>query len=109
MCCFVLWHDTIEIFLPILKVKVLNQTEIKKDKCLFLSFFNLFISLLPASQARPVVVSETQEIVVRHKPFNGVPHHVDVDGLLLQAKPKKCERIKLKSLNTTYNRQQVYR
>lgn len=70
---------------------------------MLLSLFNLFISLLSAPQARPVVVPETQEIVVRHKSFNGVPHHVDVDGLLLQAKPKKSESKSLKSLNTTCN------
>lgn len=49
------------------------------------SFFlnNLFIPLFPASQAGPVVVSKTQEIVVRHEPFDGVPDHIDVDGFLL--------------------------
>lgn len=84
--------------------------KLKKKQQTNVSFFvDLFISLLPASQAWPVVVSETQEIVVRHKSFNGVPHHVNVDGLLLQAKPKKWENNRLKSSNMAYNRQQVYR
>lgn len=49
--------------------------------------FNLFISLFPASQAGPVVVPETQKIIIGHQPFNGVPDHIYVDWLPLHSKP----------------------
>lgn len=50
---------------------------------------DLFVSLFPASQTGPVVVPETQKVVIGNQPFNGVPDHVNVDGLPLQPKPEK--------------------
>lgn len=50
---------------------------------------DLFVSLFPAPQTGPVVVPETQKVVIGNQPFNGVPDHVNVDGLPLQAKPEK--------------------
>lgn len=50
---------------------------------------NLLVSLFPASQAGPVVVPETQEVIIGHQPFNGVADHIYVDRLPLHPKPKR--------------------
>lgn len=64
-------------------------------------FFNLLVSLFPASQAGPVVIPETQKVIIGHQPFNGVPDHVYVDGLPLHPKPDRNDSDWVEALNCT--------
>lgn len=66
-----------------------------------LMVFNLLVSLFPASQAGPVVVPETQKVVIGNQPFNGVPDHVYVDGLPLHPKPERYDSHWVEALNRT--------
>lgn len=66
-----------------------------------LMVFNLLVSLFPASQAGPVVVPETQKVVIGNQPFNGVPDHVYVDGLPLHPKPERYDSRWVEALNRT--------
>lgn len=51
--------------------------------------FYLLVSLFPASQTGPIVIPETQKVIIGHQPFNGVPDHIYVDGLPLHSKPER--------------------
>lgn len=42
---------------------------------------HLFVPLLSPPQAGPVVISETQKVVVGHQALNWVTHYINVDGL----------------------------
>lgn len=64
-------------------------------------FFYLLVSLFPASQAGPVVIPKTQEVVIGNQPLNGVPDHVYVDGLPLHAKPGRHDSQCVSVLNGT--------
>lgn len=61
----------------------IHQTQRRRPMCVT----HLFVSLLPPSEARPVVISKAQEVVIRDQPLNGVTHHVNIDGLALHPKP----------------------
>lgn len=50
---------------------------------------DLLVSLFPSPQAGSVVVPEAQEVVIRNQPFDGVPDHIDVDGLPLHPEPER--------------------
>lgn len=60
---------------------------------------DLLVSLFPASQAGSVVVPETQEVVIRHQPFDGVPDNIYIDGLPLHPEPEgKDSRVGLRTI-----------
>lgn len=44
---------------------------------------NLLVSLFPSPQAWSVVISEAQEVVIRHQTLNGVTHHIYIHWLVL--------------------------
>lgn len=51
-------------------------------------YFYFFIPLLSPSESRPVIVSKTQEIVVRNQSFDWISYDIDVYWLLFNAKPE---------------------
>lgn len=56
---------------------------------------HLFVSLFPAAQSWPVVVPKAEEVVVGHQALDGVPHHVDVHGLLGNTVPEHTQTERL--------------
>lgn len=52
---------------------------------------NLFVSLFPATQPRPVVVPKAEKIIVGDQALNRVPYYIDVHGLLGSTVPEYAQ------------------